>query len=183
MYAKAAFFLFAFFLLLLPILSADHTTVQSVSSTVETVPDPTVQSVIPTAEIAPEDTPEATIAPTAESTPESTLDATAVALVGDAARGDVIFHQGIAPAPACINCHNPNVPGKNGFALGPGLKEISTNAATRVDGLSSEQYIEQSIRHPGAYIVGGFRDIMYPNFDTDYGDQDIADLVAYLMTL
>jgi mono/diheme cytochrome c family protein len=168
MYAKAAFFLFAFFLLLLPILNADHSTVQSDT---------------PTAEVAPEDTPEATIEPTAEATPESTLEATAVVLVGDAARGDMIFHQGIAPAPACINCHNPNVTGKNGFALGPGLKGISTNAATRVEGLTSEQYIEQSIRHPSAYIVGGFRDIMYPNFSTDYSDQNIADLVAYLMTL
>lgn len=183
MYAKAAFFLFAFFLLLLPILNADHTTVQSGSSTVETVPETTVQSITPTAETLPEDAPEATIVPTAESTPESTLDAAAVVLVGDAARGDMIFHQGLPPAPACINCHNPNVTGKNGFALGPGLKEISTNAATRIEGLTAEAYIEQSIRHPGAYIVGGFRDIMYPNFDTDYSDQDIADLVAYLMTL
>ena len=49
--------------------------------------------------------------------------------------------------------------------------------------MTAEEYIEESIRHPGVYIVGGFRDIMYPSFGVDYSDQTIADLIAYLMTL
>lgn len=169
MYAKASFFLFAFFLLMLPMLNANHSSTQLPSEPATVTPD----------ERTPEITPEAM----PEVTPEATVEATEVVLVGDPARGDEIFHNGIAPAPACINCHNPTVTGKNGFALGPGLKGISVNGSGRVEGLTAPQYIEQSIRHPGAYIVGGFRDIMYPNFATDYSDQNIADLVAYLMTL
>ncbi len=178
MYAKALLLLLALFLLLLPIATTDHS--------VDQTPTPTAES---PAEVTPEVTPAPTVEVTAEVTPEPTLEPTAevttspVVLVGDPVRGDLAFHEGFAPAPACINCHSTAYTGKQGFALGPGLKGIGAIAATRIEGVASEAYIEQSIRHPGAYLSGGFRDIMYPNFGTDYSDQTIADLIAYLMTL
>ena len=183
MYAKALLLLLAFFLLLLPIATADHSAAQTpVPVTAEVTVEPTLAATeaatpAPTAEI----TPEVTVEPTTEPTDEVTSQP--VVLVGDPAHGDLIFHEGAAPAPACINCHSPMYTGRQGFALGPGLKGISEVAATRIEGLTAEEYIEQSIRHPGDYLVGGYRDIMYPSFATDYSDQTIADLVAYLMTL
>ena len=36
---------------------------------------------------------------------------------------------------------------------------------------------------PHAYIAPGFRDIMYPEFAAYFDEQDIADLIAYLMSL
>jgi cytochrome c2 len=183
---KALVFLLAFFLLLLPFLTtqravtlpaATETLPASMdAATAEATAAPTTA---PTAEAAPELTPEAT----AEPAPEVTRETTIPAPTGDAAHGQEIFTAGLYGAPACINCHSTTVAGKNGFALGPGLKGIAEAAATRVDGLTAELYIEYSIRHPSAYVVGGFRDIMYASFDTDYNDQEIADLVAYLMTL
>lgn len=137
----------------------------------------------PSAEVTPEMTPEVTAEPTAEITPEVTS-AADLDLVGDAAHGDLIFHNGLNGAPACSNCHRTDVAGTSGpFALAPGLLGISERAATRVEGETAPQYIEHSIRHPADYIVQGFRDSMYANFAQDYTDQAIADLVAYLMTL
>jgi hypothetical protein len=43
--------------------------------------------------------------------------------------------------------------------------------------------LRQSILEPSAYVVSGFRDIMYPNFKEKLNEQDVADLIAYLETL
>ncbi len=187
MLAKAFLLLFALFLLLLPVVTADHSAERTpISPTAEVTFEPTLEA---TPEGAAELTPVATAEGTAEITVEPTLAPTVevtsqpVVLVGDPVHGELVFHEGFAPAPACVNCHNPTNTGKVGFALGPGLRGISATAATRIEGLTAPEYIEQSIRHPGAYLVSGFRDIMYQSFDTDYSDQTIADLVAYLMTL
>ena len=179
---KALVFLLAFFVLLLPFLTTQRAV--TLPAATETATASTDQATAAaTAELpstpAAELTPEATAEPTAEVTRETTVPAP----TGDAAHGQEIFTTGLYGAPACINCHTTTVAGKNGFALGPGLKGVAEAAATRVDGLTAELYIEYSIRHPSAYVVGGFRDIMYASFDTDYSDQEIADLVAYLMTL
>ncbi len=90
----------------------------------------------PIPEATVEATPEATAEITPEPTPEATAEATAaVMLVGDAARGDELFHHGLNGAPACSNCHSTTTAGKGGMlAIGPGLKGIAERAATRVEG-------------------------------------------------
>ncbi len=127
---------------------------------------------------------EATPEATAETTPEATAEATeAVHLVGDVARGDELFHHGLNGAPACSNCHSTTTSGKGSMlAIGPGLLGISERAATRVAGETAAKYVEDSIRHPSDYVVAGFNSIMYKDFAHDYSDQDIADLVAYVLT-
>ena len=60
---------------------------------------------------------------------------------------------------------------------------ISQRAGERVPGLSAEDYLRQSIIQPSAFLVSGYRDIMYPNFKEKLSEQDIADLIAYLETL
>ncbi len=129
-------------------------------------------------------TPAPTPAATTEATPEATAEATeTVALIGDATRGDEIFHHGLNGAPACSNCHSTTVSGKgSALAIGPGLKGISERAATRVEGETAAEYVEDSIRYPGDYVVAGFNDVMYKDFAHDYSDQAIADLVAYVLT-
>ncbi|MEO8396324.1 MAG: cytochrome c [Chloroflexota bacterium] len=134
--------------------------------------------------------PAATLESTAEATPEATAEATAevttaspeTALVGDPVRGKDIFEDGLYGSPACKNCHSTGA-GHGLFAIAPNMTGIAKRAALRVPGMSAPQYIEESIRHPESYIVSGFRPIMYPDFAEDYTDQDIADVVAYLMTL
>src|SRR4051812_16369015 len=81
-------------------------------------------------------------------------------LVGDAAHGADIFKHGVGDAPPCISCHSL---GQSPFSLGPKMIGISQRAGERVSGLSAEAYLRQSILEPSAYVVSGFRDIMYPN--------------------
>jgi mono/diheme cytochrome c family protein len=104
------------------------------------------------------------------------------ALAGDPVRGETIFRVGINESPPCITCHQ-TVAGASGFALGPNLAGISTRAATRVAGLTAEAYIIESILRPKDLVVAGYRDLMYNDFADHFSDHDLADLVAYLMTL
>jgi mono/diheme cytochrome c family protein len=100
----------------------------------------------------------------------------------DPARGQEIFTKGLNGSPPCISCHQ--VIGTSfGFALGPSLIGIHSRAATRIEGMSAEAYITNSILHPADFVVPGYRNIMYPKFANHFSDQDMADLVAYLMTL
>ena len=122
------------------------------------------------------------VAATPEATAVVTDEAAGTVLIGDPVRGQDIFRNGLNGAPACKSCHATTA-GHTMFALAPNLKGIAERAATRVAGMTAPQYIEDSIRHPEDYLVSGFRPIMYPNFGKDYSDQDIADVVAYLMTL
>jgi cytochrome c2 len=100
--------------------------------------------------------------------------------VGDATRGAQIFKQGINDAPPCLSCHSL---GQSAFSLGPKMIGISQRAGQRVPGLSAEDYLRQSILDPSAFLVSGYRNIMYPDFKNKLGDQDLADLIAYLETL
>lgn len=100
-------------------------------------------------------------------------------VAGNVQRGEHLFKKGQDKAPPCLTCH-PLQPGV--FALGPSLKGIYERASGRVPGLSADGYLHQSIIEPHAYIVPGFRPIMYPDYGKHLGEQDIADLIAYLRT-
>jgi cytochrome c len=85
-------------------------------------------------------------------------------------------------APPCSTCHLV-VEGEQRFSLGPNLAGLGERAGTRIEGLAAEDYIRQSILEPHQFVVPGYRDIMYPNFGEHLSDGDVADLIAYLMTL
>lgn len=99
---------------------------------------------------------------------------------GDVQRGEAIFRTGTNGAPACISCH-ALTPG--GFGLGPMLVGIGERAAQRVDGLTADDYIRQSILEPSTYIVPGYRNLMYPNYISVLNEQNLADLIAFLDSL
>ena len=98
---------------------------------------------------------------------------------GDAAAGEIIFHEGKGSAVACINCHAAE-PGA--FSLGPVMTGISARAGSRIEGLTAEEYLHQSIVNPGEYLAPGFRAMMPPTYGEYLTEQDIADIIAYLMT-
>ena len=77
----------------------------------------------------------------------------------------------------CASCHSTG----DNTVVGPGLAGIGDRAGTLVDGLSADEYIEQSIREPGAFIVDGFPAVM-PEW-SHLGDDSIDALVTYLKTL
>ena len=60
---------------------------------------------------------------------------------------------------------------------------MSARAATTRPGYSAEMYLYESIVDPGAFAAEGQRaGIMPANFGQRMSDQELADLVAYLMT-
>ena len=81
---------------------------------------------------------------------------------------------------SCGSCHRI---GSSGGTTGPDLTRIGTLAATRKAGLGAEDYIIESVRDPGAYIVPGFPDTMPRGLDRGMTQEDLDDLVQYLMTL
>lgn len=101
-------------------------------------------------------------------------------LWGDAQRGESIYRQGIDGAPPCLGCH---ALAAGGFTLGPVMAGIGERAAGRIAGLTAEAYIRQSILEPTAFIVPGYRNLMYVSYAEHLTEQDIVDLMAFLSTL
>lgn len=90
--------------------------------------------------------------------------------------------QELAGAPTCKTCHVIEA-GKPAI-VGPNLNGIATRAGQRVDGQTAEEYIYTSIVDPYAYVVHGYQSsIMVRNYDQLLTQQQIRDIVAYLMTL
>jgi mono/diheme cytochrome c family protein len=111
----------------------------------------------------------------------ATPEATAIPVV-DLVRGEEIFRKGVNESPPCISCHQVTT-SSFGFALGPSLIGVGNRAATRISGMSAEEYLTDSILNPGSFLVPVYRNIMYPKFADHFSEQDVADLIAYLMTL
>ncbi len=105
-------------------------------------------------------------------------------VVGDAARGEELYNRatlGKKSAEGCVACHNFD---ETQGDEAPYTAGTGTRAATRVPGLSAEDYIHESIVNPDAYVVEGFNaGDMYQTWAEDLSEQEIADLVAYLVTV
>ena len=81
----------------------------------------------------------------------------------------------------CKVCHSL----KEGVVIvGPSFYEIGSKAGLAVPGLSAEEYLHQSIVNPDAHIVEGFKPgVMLDRYDELLTEEQIADLVAFLLTL
>ncbi len=105
-------------------------------------------------------------------------------VTGDANRGKELFNKaviGSKSAPGCITCHSLE-PGKT--LVGPSLAGVASRAETAVSGKSAEEYLRESIVTPDAFIAKGFPPgVMYQNYGKDLSEQEIADLVAFMLTL
>ena len=111
---------------------------------------------------------------------------------GDAARGEQLFAQQVKQASgtnaSCLACHSL-VPGE--VKTGPSLAGVATRAETRVAGETAEQYIRHSIQQPNAFIVpdnpaymgANGKSLMPEGLGNLMSNQDLADLIAYLLTL
>lgn len=105
-----------------------------------------------------------------------------VHLQGDPLAGRKLYYEATMGTNAgCRICHSLE-PGEVG--VGPSLAGIATRAATRVPGMSAEEYLRQSILDPDAYVVPGFpKGQMVQNLGEILTDEQIDDLIAFLMTL
>jgi cytochrome c553 len=100
-------------------------------------------------------------------------------------RGKQLYNSktlGSKSAEGCVTCHNyDETQGDDSKA--PFTKGTATRAASRVPGLSAEEYIRESIQTPDAYVVENYNaGDMYQEWAKDLSKQDFDDLVAYLLT-
>jgi mono/diheme cytochrome c family protein len=77
----------------------------------------------------------------------------------------------------CTGCHT-RAGVSEGF-VGPDLTALADRAGDRVQGLSAEEYVRQSVLDPQAYIVDGYGSQM-PVLPVDTGELDA--LVEYLLS-
>jgi mono/diheme cytochrome c family protein len=88
---------------------------------------------------------------------------------GDAANGKALY-----TSLGCIGCHNGTV--------APQAADTAAQASTRREGYSPETYIRESIVLPSAFVVEGFQDVMIKNFGDRMMPQDVADIIAYILS-
>lgn len=185
--------------------TADFMTASAPTAT--PTPEPTATPVPPTETPLPTATP--TVAP-ATATPESTAtplppteeataevaasggsseEAVAAALeAGDPEAGQVVFnapHETAVGVWMCGQCHS--VTPDELRLIGPGLWNVAERAETRVEGQNAVEYLHNSILHPNDYIVQGEpaypEGLMPQNYADVLTEQEVNDLVAYLLTL
>ena len=102
----------------------------------------------------------------------------------DAAKGEELFtskrEAGIDIPIACSDCHQfgPRRPGD-----GPAFIGIAEIAASRVEGLTAEEYIRQPILDPEAFLPSGYFSTFMPK---TYGEilteEEIEDIIAYILS-
>jgi len=81
----------------------------------------------------------------------------------------------------CVACHSLE---EGVRVVGPSLAGLATRAATAEPDLSAAVYLYKSITRPNATVTEGFAAGLMPqNFKDTLEPQDLADLIAYMLTL
>ncbi|MEW5869665.1 MAG: c-type cytochrome [Chloroflexota bacterium] len=124
-------------------------------------------------------------APSAPSGPTVGQDITKELPQGDPASGEAL-----AASLGCTACHVAAPVGPL-WPASAGQPGVGTNAAERLTASdytgaaqTPEQYLFESIVKPSAYVVSGFADGLMPaSYANSLTDQQVADLIAYLLSL
>jgi cytochrome c2 len=105
------------------------------------------------------------------------------ASVGDPAAGETLFNKAIiGTAAGCKTCHY--VDASRGDFTGPNQANVANEAGTRVEGQSAVEYLRNSIVNPNDYVVEGYSAGVMPlNYGDLLSEEEVNDLVAYLLTL
>lgn len=103
--------------------------------------------------------------------------------IGDPEAGAALFVTGDVGvgATACNTCHFAD---QEMALVGPGLLGLPERAGNRVPGKDAVTYIRESIVNPNAYVVEGFFESVMPQtYGQVLSEEQINNLVAYLLTL
>lgn len=91
---------------------------------------------------------------------------------GNAARGEELIYKTYE----CYACH---IIGSGAGA--PSLEGIGERAKTERPPLTAEAYLYEAIMYPTAYVVEGYAASMPANYPQRLSDQELADMIVYLL--
>ena len=100
--------------------------------------------------------------------------------LADPGSGEKLFNQSNNEAPSCSACHT--ITGADS-GIGNSLDGIAVVAGQRVDGQPAAEYLYWSIVRPAQFLVAGYSNLMFSAYEDSLEAADIADLIAYLLTL
>jgi len=108
----------------------------------------------------------------------ATADQTPIANI---AHGQDLYTHGKGEAPACLNCHAIEA---DTYSLGPHMVGVATRVSAEIgDKQTVEDYLRESILHPNDFLVPGYRNIMYGLYADHLTEQDVDDLIGYILSL
>ncbi len=79
-------------------------------------------------------------------------------------------------------CHGCHVVGAANN-LAPAFSGVAARAVERRAPMQPEAYLYESIVHPRALIIEGYSEEMPRTYGTILSDQDLGDMIVYLLTL
>ena len=95
--------------------------------------------------------------------------------------GEKLFKQTtIGNQPGCATCHSLEA---DVTIVGPSLAGIANRAGERVSGLSTEEYLRQSILEPNAFTAEGFSANIMPKWSDELSKEQVDSLIAFLLSL
>lgn len=125
--------------------------------------------------------PTAPAAPTAADAAAAVQSAAPADLITLLASADPARGERLTIANGCIGCHSLD---PNRRMVGPTWHDLAETSRTRVAGQSAEQYLYTSIVQPDAYIAPGYLpNIMVQNYGRRLSEDNLADIVSYLLTV
>ncbi len=80
----------------------------------------------------------------------------------------------------CSGCHSLN---EDEVIVGPSMYGLIDRSGSKVEGLSAEEYIYQSITYPNEYIVDGYAANVMPQIFINLSEEELNALVSYLTTI
>lgn len=112
------------------------------------------------------------------------VSASEIQLPGDVNRGRAIFN-GEVQINAFVPCSTCHYVEQHRYPLlGPDMAGVSRRATRRIPGVSAAEYIRRSIMEPDFHVVENFpQSTMNPGYAERLAQQDVDDLVAFLMSL
>ena len=105
--------------------------------------------------------------------------------------GDPIAGEALTVSLGCTACHTVAVEGIGPYwpptPNEPGIGERADTRISQPDytGIAEDgtQYLFESIVLPADFLVDGYDNLMPNNYSSTLTDQDMADLIAYLLTI
>lgn len=99
-------------------------------------------------------------------------------VVGSAVSGELLYDQEFG----CTDCHRDGASAPDTIGTATRIRDERL-MEPGFDNVTLEQYLVESITRPGDYVVAGYSSGLMPvNFGLRMTDQQLADIVAYLLT-